>query len=153
MCGAIKIPFDSKLKDELKSFFPPEALASFEHFGEVTFAFWDENPVLPIRQNGKLRFVKWGNRDGQLRLPKTGWARLESLQQGKWNHFNPKVVLVPASQGCDKKVWFDLETEIKAVLVRQGDEERIYIITEEASEEFLEMTGHDRMPRLMPKKS
>lgn len=149
MCGAITVKYDPSFKDELLNFFSPQEIESFARTGEVIFAFWDKRPVLPIKQGGKIRFVEWGDRDGSLGLPKTGWARLESLQAGKWNHLSPKVVLVPAIKGCDKNVWFNLSSEIRAVLINKNEQERVYMITEQASDEFLDLTGHDRMPRLM----
>ena len=46
-------------------------------------------------------------------------ARLESLLAKKWDKLKPKVVLIPAQRGCEKKVWFNLDKDIKAVLIQK----------------------------------
>ena len=58
------------------------------------------------------------------------------------------MVLIPAQRGCEKKVWFNLDKDIKAVLIQKDGMERVYMITEAATPEFKALTGHDRMPRL-----
>jgi hypothetical protein len=148
MCGAVSITYDAELNDELSQFFSPEEIARFAQNGEIVFAYWDKRPLLPIRQGKAIRLIDWGNRDASLPLPKTGWARLESLLEQKWDRLKPKVVLIPAVRGCEKKVWFELTGDIKAVLVEKDGMERVFMITEAATPEFREMTGHDRMPRV-----
>ena len=121
--------------------------------GEIVFAYWDKRPLLPVRQGKEIKFYDWGNRDDNVPLPKTGWARLESLLEKKWDRFKPKVVLIPAVRGCEKKIWFELTADIKAVLVKKDDIERVYMITEAATPQYQELTKHERMPRLYDKKS
>lgn len=149
MCGAISIQYDPALRAELLKFLPEDAIQKFERSGEIVFAYWDKRPLLPIRQESGIRILDWGNRDKQVALPKTGWARLESLQAKKWDWLKPKVVLIPAQRGCEKKVWFQLQKDIKAVLVTKDGIERVYMITEAATSEYRTLTGHDRMPRLV----
>ena len=60
--------------------------------------------------------------------------------------------MIPAQRGCEKKVWFDLTADIKAVLVQKNGVERVYMITEATTPEYKELTKHERMPRLMEKK-
>lgn len=148
MCGAISIQYDPALREELSQFFSDAEIQSFESKGEIVFAYWDKRPLLPVRQGKTLRFIDWGNRDPNLPLPQTGWARLESLLAKKWDRLKPKVVLIPAQRGCEKKVWFELDKDIKAVLVMHEGVERVYMITEAASAEYESLTRHERMPRL-----
>ena len=152
MCGAVAIKYDPAMKEELTKFFTAEEIARFDTNGEIVFAYWDKRPMLPIRKGNEICFIDWGNRDEKLRLPKTGWARLESLLEKKWDHLKPKVVLIPAQRGCEKKVWFDLTADIKAVLVQKNGVKRVYMITEATKPEYKELTKHERMPRLMEKK-
>ena len=152
MCGAVSIQYDSAMKENLNKFFTAEEIARFEQNGEIVFAYWDKRPVLPVRKGNEICFFDWGNRDDTVPLPKTGWARLESLLEKKWDRFKPKVVLIPAVRGCEKKVWFDLTADIKAVLVQKDGIERVYMITEAATPEYKKLTKHERMPRLMEKK-
>ena len=51
-----------------------------------------------------------------------------------------------------KKVWVDLDKDIKAVLVQKDGIERVYMITEAASAEYQALTGHERMPGLVEDK-
>ena len=90
----------------------------------------------------------WGNKDKDLKLPKTGWAREESVKQGKWNWLDPEFVDIPVDKGYEKKVWFDLPEGTKGVLVKSKDkkEERVYMITKEASDKYEKKTKHDREP-------
>ena len=153
MCGAVAIKYDAAMKEDLAKFFSPKEIARFEKNGEIIFAYWDKRPMLPVRKGNEICFLDWGNRDDKLPLPKTGWARLESLFEKKWDRFKPKVVLISAVRGCEKKVWFELTADIKAVLVQKDGIERVYMITEAATPEFKDLTKHERMPRLMEKGS
>lgn len=148
MCGAVKVKLTPGLKSELKKYYSPLKMQEIEEKGEVDFAYWDKRPMLPIEQGKNIRLMDWGNRDKTLNLPKTGWARLESLEKGWWNHLHPKVVLIPAIQGCEKKVWFDLPSKIRAVVVKKEDQQRVYMITVPATPDYQNLTKHDRMPRL-----
>lgn len=146
MCGAIAWPYDIRYHHLYQEFFSEEQIRVFEREGQIVCAFWDPVPLLPVWIGQTLRLYHWGNRDKQLALPKTGWARLESLRAHKWDHLHPRVVLIPAARGCEKGVWFSLPCEIRAVLL--PDSKRVYMITEPASEEYADLTGHGRMPRL-----
>ena len=99
--------------------------------------------------DGELRVFDWGNREDSLKLPKTGWLRVESLQAGKWNYLKPAPVVIPALQGVEKKVWFGIEHGIQGFLVRRGDQQRVYMLTVPPTEEYRLLTGHDRMPALI----
>lgn len=149
MCGAVSIQYDPTLREELSKFLSEDEIKTFERNGEIVFAYWDKRPMLPIRQGNEILFLDWGNRDKNLPLPQTGWARLESLLAKKWEKLKPKVVLIPAHRGCEKKVWFNLNKDIKAVLIQKDGMERVYMITEAATLEYKALTGHDRMPRLI----
>lgn len=147
MCGALIVPYhptDETVRSSLSSV---EDLRAYAQAGEIRCAFWDRHPLLPVREGEHIRFYDWGNRDGKLDLPKTGWARWESLQAGKWNHLKPQFVRIPASKGCDKKVWFDVHQDIQGVLVEWRGEKRVYLVTEAATSEYQQLTGHDRMPK------
>ena len=148
MCGAVSVKYDEHLDAELSRCFTAKEIEAFKQKGEIIFAYWDKRPLLPIKQEGRIKFIDWGNRDGKLALPKTGWAKLETLLLKKWDYLKPQVVLIPAQKGKEKKVWFELTANIKAILINKDGMERVYMITEEASQEYKELTRHDRMPRL-----
>lgn len=149
MCGGVSIDYNEALREELREYFSEVEIDSFAKKGEIVFAYWDKQPLLPVKSHQGIKLIKWGNRDGDAPLPKTGWAKLESLLEHKWDHLQPKVVLIPAKKGCEKKVWFDIHKDIKAVLIQKGGHQRVYMITEAATKEYLQMTGHERMPRVL----
>lgn len=118
---------------------------------ELRFAFRHPKPRLPVRIDGELTIVEWGNRDNRLsRLPKTGWCRQDSLDAGKWRHLRPEPVTIPAHFGREKGVWFPIREGLEGVLVRdERDGPHCYMLTTDASVAYEAMTGHERMPVLI----
>ena len=104
-------------------------------------------------------FCRWGKRkqedDGD-DVPVTGWARLLSLKEGKWNQYEPKKVKIPAVRWMEKDArwqshWFDLpegQCLLGVTLERQG-ERFVYVVTKTASEELSGV--HERMPFVLGK--
>jgi hypothetical protein len=82
MCGGIRFAYDPALEPALAELFTAEQVAQARNSGVVETVFWQAHPVLPAIIDGKLRLYDWGNRDEQVRLPKTGWMRQESLAAG-----------------------------------------------------------------------
>ena len=149
MCGGIRFKYDERLEPALAEVYTTEQLALARSKGEVQSVFWQAHPVLPALVDDELRLFDWGNRDDTLKLPKTGWVRVESLEAGKWNYLRPREVIIPAFEGYEKKVWFGIEHGIRGYLVKRGDIERIYMLTFPPTEEYRALTGHDRMPALI----
>jgi hypothetical protein len=149
MCGAIQFEFDNISEEELLKFFEPGELAAFRKMGFAESAFWARRPVLPALQAQALHLYDWGNREKNVDLPKTGWAKNESLEAGRWNHLHPKEIEIPAERGCEKKVWFDIAGSIAGALVEKNGVVRAYMITVPSSEDYQSKTGHDRMPKLV----
>jgi hypothetical protein len=153
MCGGVRFKYDQQLEPALAAVYTSEQLAQARESGVVQSVFWQPHPVLPAIVDGELRLLDWGNRDESLKLPKTGWVRIESLQAGKWNYLRPREVVIPAFQGVEKKVWFGIEHGIRGYLVHRGDEQRVYMLTLPPTSEYRELTGHDRMPALVDQES
>ena len=149
MCGGVRFKYDQLLEPMLSEFYTAEQLDLARKTGTVQSVFWQPRPVLPAIVDGDLRLFDWGNRDEALKLPKTGWVRLESLDAGKWNYLKPKAVAIPAFQGVEKKVWFGIDHGIQGFLVHRGDQQRIYMLTLPPTPEYRALTGHDRMPALI----
>ncbi len=148
MCGGIGFLYSDINREELSYYYTDEEIADFKKDGEVRSYFWQKHPVLPILYDGGLKLFDWGNRNKNVRLPKTGWARVESVIENKWKYLHPVEVTIPARRGFEKKVWFDIENGIKGLLVDRDGCEIVYMITEKANEEFMEHILHDRMPYL-----
>lgn len=99
MCRAVSIDY----QQDLKYFFTEAEVKDFENKGEIVFAYWDKYPMIPFNNKNGITFIEWGNRASNLKIPRIGWTRLESLLQKKWGHIKSKVVLIPAKKGCEKK--------------------------------------------------
>ncbi len=115
---------------------------------EVHFLFRAKIPLLPYWNGNQLAIALWGNRDDKAsKLPKTGWSRVESIEQGKWQHMRPEEVEIPCSYGLEKGVWFQISEGMKGILVKdEKDRPHVYMLTQPASHYYEVMTRHDRMP-------
>ena len=120
---------------------------------EIRFLYRDPRPMLPAWLDNQLDVYIWGNRDDkQSRLPRTGWCRSESLAAGRWRHLRPRRVVIPASFGLAKGVWFHITEGMQGILV---DDERgrghVYMLTQPATRYYEVMTNDSRMPVLVGK--
>lgn len=149
MCGGIRFTYDERLQPALSEVFTSEQLARAQATGVVETVFWQARPVLPALVDGELQLFDWGNRDKSIKLPQTGWVRVESLDAGKWNYLKPREIVIPAFQGVEKKIWFGIDHGIRGYLVKRGDLERVYMLTLPPTPEYQTLTGHDRMPALI----
>ena len=115
---------------------------------ELQFHFKDRNARLPIRRDGQIQIVRWGNIRGQSpRLPQTSWTWQASIDEGMWRHLEPVIVDIPASLGCERGVWYAIQQGIRGLLVpdEQG-KAVVYMICEPASHYYQVMTRNARMP-------
>jgi hypothetical protein len=149
MCGGVRFKYDASLEPALSEVYTGEQLDRARETGVVESVFWQHRPILPAVLDGELKIFDWGNREETLKLPKTGWLRVESLEAGKWNYLKPVPVMIPAFQGVEKKIWFGIDHGIQGFLVRRGDQQRVYMLTLPPTEEYRQLTGHDRMPALI----
>ncbi len=156
MCGGVIFPYRKEYAEALALSYSPEELAEFERTGQVRSLYWQRGqPVLPVQTDNEedegspgLVLMRWGNRDKAAPFPQTGWARIDSIEAGKWSHLRPKPVLIPVSYGVEKGKWFPIDSGIMGVLVQRKGEERVYMLTGQATPEFLGATRHERMPIL-----
>jgi len=125
------------------------------HKGEE-YRYYFPNPkaVLPVKmKGGDVQLFPWGRRTKQMgRLPKGGWARLDSIYSGRWDRYMPISVKLPVSSFMEKDIegnshWFDV-TEgkwIQGLIAREGQEQRVYVVTVDPE---MEDAVHDRWPRI-----
>ena len=118
----------------------------FNQKGEIQSFFWGKRPVLPVEEKGNIKLMDWGNRDKTSPFPQTGWARVNSLKKGKWNYLKPEKVKIPVDRGFEKGVWFDFKAGTEGVILQKDQDRRVYMMTENASSEYLAKTKHPRMP-------
>lgn len=156
MCGGVIFPYRKVFAEMLAESYSREEVAEFEQAGRVRSLYWQRGePVLPVLADyGEgdasqgLLLMRWGNRDKAAPFPPTGWARMDSIEAGKWSYLKPMPVLIPASYGVEKGKWFPIESGIMGVAVQRNGEERVYMLTGDATPDFLETTKHARMPIL-----
>jgi len=145
MCARVIFHENEVTKEELK-----QAGITCKN-DECELSFQAKKPILLVEIEGKKKFVEWGNRDNpESKLPKTGWARKESVEKGKWTWLQPIKVKIIANKGFEKGIWFKIKEGINGLLVTdEKKKEHVYMITEQASHYFQTMTRHDRMPSLI----
>jgi len=136
MCGGVRYQVDGK---------------------EISVYFPQPGAVLPVRNHdGSAALVIWGRRkEEEGHLPKTGWARLDSIKSGKWNQYQPRPVLIVVDGFMEKDIngkshWYMVTKGqyIQGLLAREGEERRVYVVTIPPAEP-LDMAVHDRWPRLV----
>ena len=79
----------------------------FIHKGEEhRYYFPNPKAVLPVKmKKGNEQLFPWGRRTKQMgRLPKGGWARLDSIYAGRWDRFMPVAVKLPISSFMEKDI-------------------------------------------------
>lgn len=116
-----------------------------------------ENTVPEADAPPEITFYQWGKRQGEdpeFEVPVTGWARLLSLKEGKWNRYQPRRVQIPAIGWMEKDAdrqshWFPIRQHqrILGVMIEQRGEKFVYIVTRPADGPFAAV--HDRMPLLV----
>jgi len=147
MCGGVAVNTTRVSQEDLAKFFTKQEIEQFKKTGEIQSFFWSRVPVLPIEINNKVELMEWGNRDKQLKLPRTAWAKEESIAAGKWYYLHPQEVKILADRGYEKGIWFDVPGGgFKGIIVELGDKKRIYMVTKPADEDYKDLTKHDRQP-------
>jgi hypothetical protein len=155
MCGGVIFPFKREHRAMLEQFYSDQQIQEFEQTGAVRSVYWSKGaPVLPavLEEAGpgaEPELFLWGNRDKDVKLPQTGWAKLESIEEGKWAYLRPSPVVIPVTHGVEKGKWFTIDRGIRGLLVARGGLQRVYMLTEEADPEFVSVTGHPRKPVLV----
>jgi hypothetical protein len=119
---------------------------------ELQFHFADAERLLPVRRDGRLEFLRWGNRRGEsAQLPCTAWTQTDTVEKGGWGERGAEPVVIPASIGLDKGIWFCISQGIRGLLVHdEGGRPRVYVLCEPASHYYQIMTrGSSWMPVLI----
>lgn len=144
MCGGMEYQYTDPATGQIltrKVYFPiPRA--------RIPVILEDEAPE-PV-----ITMCRWGRRQGEdpeFDVPVTGWARLLSLKEGKWNQYNPKRIKIPALRWMEKddekqSHWFNMTPDraILGVLLENRGEHFAYVVTKPSIGLFADV--HDRMP-------
>ncbi len=122
-----------------------------------TVYFPSPKAALPvIKKSGAIEWITWGKRKEEPAsyFPNGGWARLDSIKDGKWQRFHPIPVLLPVNAFMEKDAekvshWFDLKPGevLQGLLTVHENSARVYVVTTETPAEFDYI--HDRWPRII----
>jgi hypothetical protein len=89
---------------------------------EVQFLFADAERLLPGWRGGRREVLRWGNRRGEsARLPCTAWTQADTVEKGGWRESGVERVVIPATMGLDKGVWYRVRQGIRGLLARDED--------------------------------
>jgi hypothetical protein len=118
---------------------------------EVRFLFANRQRMLPVWLDGELLVIAWGNRRGESRsLPVTGWTRQSSVEAGVWGERALQPVVIPATLGLDRGIWYSIRQGVQGLVVRdEAGRPRVYVVCEPASHYYRTMTRSDWMPALV----
>jgi len=147
MCGGVAFNFRNIPEEKMQKYFSKEELEAFKKVGQAQSYYWSKTPVLPYEKDGKIDLVDWGNRSDDDKLPKTGWAKTESIDEGKWAYLKPEFVKIPVDKGYEKGKWFKVsENGFKGALIEKNNKKHLYMVTKLANKKYLEDYKHDRQP-------
>jgi hypothetical protein len=151
MCTGVSLAVSEVPQEVLEGHALPRRLIERGGEPEVRFLFRDVPRLLPVWHEGRLRLVRWGARRAESRtLPPTGWTWLATVESGGWAALGPEPVVIPASMGLERGVWFRVREGVRGLLVRdEHGREAVYMLVEPASHYFGVMTRSARMPVLV----
>ena len=128
----------------------------YTHNGQdIRVYFPNPKAMLPVRtKHGAIQLLPWGRRSEQAgRLPRGGWARLDSIYSGRWERWFPVPVKIPVKSFMEKDIeshshWYDLTKGkwLQGLVARDQYEQRVYVVTIEPE---MEDAVHNRWPRVM----
>lgn len=120
-----------------------------------TVYFSRARAMLPVKlATGDIKLLTWGRRQAEEgEMPLGGWARLEAIHGGSWQHYMPKPVRIPIERFMKTDYeghthWYDVAKGqwVQGLVAREENEYRVYIVTITPS--LLDVC-HDRWPRIM----
>jgi putative SOS response-associated peptidase YedK len=111
---------------------------------------------IPVLTESGIQLVRWGKRRGEdvgIDVPETGWARLQSLAEHKWDRYVPHRVKIPVLRWMEKdrqkqSHWFDVDpgTYLLGVQIDKPERSYVYVVTRQTQGDFAKI--HDREPLL-----
>lgn len=150
MCSAIALP-TSELPDALLATMLERIHSRGEGEREVRFYLRAVPALLPVWWGGRLRVVRWGNRDrSERRLPPTAWTWQATVETGAWSEANAEPVDIPGRFLFANGVWTTCKRGVRGLLCRPpGAEPVAYAICQPATRYWEVMTRADWMPVLI----
>lgn len=118
--------------------------------------FPNPKAALPVDLgNGAVEWIKWGRRkEEQAPFVQGGWARIDSIEAGKWDRYKPEQVTLATHKFMEKDAaklshWIEVPhgLAIQALVVQHNEDKRLYIVTVDTPSEYSWV--HDRWPSLI----
>src|SRR5262245_49424512 len=99
---------------------------------EVQFLYWHAPRVLPVRHGDQMFLARWGvTRAERSELPCTGWTWQATVESGYWAEAGAEPVVIPATLGVEKGIWFPITQGVRGLMVRDEEGRRVvYMICE-----------------------
>jgi hypothetical protein len=118
---------------------------------EYRFLARDAERLLPVWLNGQMHVLRWGSRRERSRvLPPTGWTKRETVEGSGWDAIGAEEVVIPATMGLERGIWFHVSEGVRGVVARSETGEAVaYVMVEPATHYFRVMTGSEWMPSLV----
>ena len=114
---------------------------------EIRFMRQVRNAMLPVRQDGQLRVLPWGCKDGK--LPRSGFTWLSTVEAGEWVVYHAHAVEIPAAFGLQNGVWFKILQGVQGLVAEVAGTTAAYMIVEPSTYYYKIMTRATRMPVLI----
>ncbi len=121
----------------------------------VHIRFAEPSAALPVRTRRQgFIGVAWGRRRNQAgKLPLGGWARLDAIRAGRWDHWLPIPVKLPITafveldiEGRAHRYPLSRGQWVQGLVARTRHEQRVYVVTIVPEQED---ALHDRWPRIL----
>jgi len=115
--------------------------------GEIHFLHRARPRLIPAWYQGELCVLPWGCSVSG--FPRDGMIERDSIAEGKWQSIPFEHVVIPATLGLDRGVWYQIREGIQGVIHRRGREAYVFMLLEDASHYYQVMTRSDKMPVLI----
>lgn len=107
---------------------------------EYQFHWWQSPTILPVRREGRLEIITWGNKSRRGLLPYGGWISLEDIGAGILANARPQEVVIPANLGLQKGTWFVINEGIRGVVITVRGNPIVYMLMAPATNYYRNMT-------------
>ena len=87
---------------------------------EVQFHLWESPTLLPVRWDGAMHLLSWGNTSRRSPLPYGGHVAIEHLENGQLGCTRVEVVTIPANLGFHRGTWFLIEEGVRGVVLPEA---------------------------------
>ncbi len=118
---------------------------------------WQNTPVkLPVLlRNGEIAWLRWGELHGtQSPFVHGPCARLDSIQSGKWDRYQPRPVKIPLTRYMERDsrgapCWIKVGPgqHLQGLVATWQGEQRLYVVTVETPKKFRHV--QQRWPRVL----